>query len=169
MYKAQELKDGTYFPGDGELVNVEDYQVSGINKGIACEGKLFQRGYWVSLGGYETIVSSPAAHSELLLDIADAYRLLALRESCYVGIWHEGDKVYFDLSEYIGTRTQAIQLGKARNQLAIWDIAAGEAISLKEVPFIAQVGPYTGISGISQASANDLAQGRRLRNDINGY
>lgn len=148
------IKDGTFYPGDGEL--------------ISCEGK-FDGGYWVSLSGYETRIASEAISDTLLFDVVEAYRLLALEQSCFVGIWQHEGNVYFDLSEYYSSRVQAIGLGKARGQLAIWDIAKGEAISLASLPHVYEHGKFTGISSLSADNAKSLAIGASLRASANDF
>ena len=148
------IKNGTFYPGEGEL--------------IPCEGK-FDGGYWVSLAGYETRVSQDAISETLLFDIVEAYRLLALEQSCFVGIWQDAGHVYFDLSEYYASRVQAIGLGKARGQLAIWDIAKGEAISLEKLPHTYEHGKFVGISSLSADNAKALAIGASLRATANDF
>lgn len=148
------IKDGTFYPGDGEL--------------ISCEGK-FDGGFWVSLAGYETRIAQEAISETLLFDVVEAYRLLALEQTCFVGIWQDAGYVYFDLSEYYASRVQAIGLGKARNQLAIWDIAKSEAISLESLPHTYEHGKFVGISGISAENAKALAVGASLRASANDF
>lgn len=49
----------------------------------------------------------------------------------YLGIWvdHNG-MAFLDVSERINGRAMAERLGRARNQLAIWDLAAQKEITL---------------------------------------
>jgi len=96
------IQDGTYYPSDGELKPVQD----------------IAKGYWVSFGGYETRINADAVSEDLLLDIAEAYRLLALEQCAFVGIWQDEGSVYFDISEYVPDLVRAVNLGKARNQKA---------------------------------------------------
>lgn len=46
-----------------------------------------------------------------------------------LGIWIDGGKAYIDISEHIATKREAMKLGKARNQLSIWNWKASEAIA----------------------------------------
>ena len=58
-------------------------------------------------------------------------------ESSFVGTWMDqdahgerGGTVYIDAVRYIRSRDEAIAFGIAQHQIAIWDFAAGEAITL---------------------------------------
>jgi hypothetical protein len=50
----------------------------------------------------------------------------------YLGLWHNtnggADEVHIDIVERIGSRTEAIQAGRARNQISIWDLNRSEEI-----------------------------------------
>jgi hypothetical protein len=59
-------------------------------------------------------------------------------EASFVGTWADGDThdlstvVYLDAVRYIRNRDEAIAFGVAQRQLAIWDFAAGESITLPQ-------------------------------------
>lgn len=65
---------------------------------------------------------------------ADSFRntIPVNRDGVYLGTWidTETDTVYFDASEHFTDRTEAMRVGRLRNELAIWDIANGEEIRL---------------------------------------
>lgn len=45
-----------------------------------------------------------------------------------VGSWREGEKIYYDPSEVIMDRDEALKRAKERNQLAIYDFAKKETV-----------------------------------------
>jgi hypothetical protein len=53
-------------------------------------------------------------------------------DSTYVGSWVDNDLVYFDGCDIRLNKEEAIQLGKFYNQIAIYDISAGEEIRLED-------------------------------------
>lgn len=95
-----------------------------INTG-ACN---LDHGYMASRYGCETISET------LNLDIIIAYikyRASELAElDAYLGIWYKNDQWYLDVSEHFLNRNMAIKYGKKNKQLAIWDCANCEEITL---------------------------------------
>lgn len=55
--------------------------------------------------------------------------LKACNGSEFVGVWVDGGKVFIDLSEWIENRAEAMQAGRERSQLAIFEWATGECIA----------------------------------------
>lgn len=50
--------------------------------------------------------------------------------NAYVGTWvHEGN-VHIDGSQWVGDREQALELARARGELAVWDCKAGQEVTL---------------------------------------
>lgn len=146
------MKDGTYEPLAGELFEVQK-----------------QFGYWVSLKGFETRLNLFATHEpHIINDIAESYRLLALREKAYVGIWRTDTHVYFDLSEHFTNLKQAMIAAKQRNQKAIWDCANGIALIVPN-DFIAENGKYRAIDSLSQERAQRSADLMAMKREKNGF
>ncbi|MFT2017746.1 hypothetical protein ACMA1D_18180 [Streptomyces sp. 796.1] len=87
-------------------------------------------GFMVSLAGSErTFPVSRFTANELSEYVRDyAYR--AAEESLFYGAWIDGGLVYLDLSVNVQDRSQAIALGRLESQLAIFDVANSEVISL---------------------------------------
>lgn len=48
----------------------------------------------------------------------------------YIGTWDNGSTVDVDVSEWFGSMAVALEVGRARGEVAIWDVAAGEEIYL---------------------------------------
>ena len=47
----------------------------------------------------------------------------------FVGTWIDEGTVYIDAVAYVRDRAEALAMGRAANQIAVWDFAAGEAVS----------------------------------------
>lgn len=60
------------------------------------------------------------------------------RTSKFYGVWVDGetDKVYFDAVTHMDYEKYAIQLAKARNEIAIWDIANSQEIRVEGNPHL---------------------------------
>jgi hypothetical protein len=86
--------------------------------------------YFVSLPSHEY----PCCPDRLLLDITTWCNSGAVEEACqagvYIGLWWEGDTCYLDLTEVINGEQEAIRIGKARKQQAIFHIASQTCIDL---------------------------------------
>lgn len=78
-------------------------------------------------------------HVEVLHDVAQvadtlewfAHKHADILEShvTFLGTWIDGGRVYLDVSQHVVKREDALALGRARGELAIWDCAEGEEIS----------------------------------------
>jgi hypothetical protein len=78
----------------------------------------------------------------------------------YLGTWLNEGKVYLDVSENIMDRAEAIRLGQERNQLAIYDVVAGDSI---DTGGTGSVGKRSQYSSNQRYIRNDRQRGRRLR------
>lgn len=92
-------------------------------------------GYMVSVPGNEVIedeavLDRMGLSSALLCAYIDAREALLGLPHSYLGTWVGGGKLYLDVSVHVAELKDAIALGKTYNQWAIYDIAAGESISL---------------------------------------
>jgi hypothetical protein len=150
-----EIKSGTYIA-----------TASGI------EPAPFTKGFYVSLAGLETVISRNALSAELFEQVTSAYASLALQNDGLVGVWESDGDVYFDVSQHVEDRNDALQLGKDRNQKAIWDIGNGEEIRTDSGAFISTFTHngiiHQGISTHSAKVASDLARGSALK-ALNGF
>lgn len=64
--------------------------------------------------------------------IGDKFDVWYNSENAYLGLWYNSENSlwYIDISENIADLTEAIMLGKYRNQLAIWDCENDNEIKL---------------------------------------
>jgi hypothetical protein len=58
-------------------------------------------------------------------------RIAAMYNDCLIGLWIDNNKLYIDLSQVIHNREQALRAAKEREQLAIFDFATKQVISVK--------------------------------------
>lgn len=68
-----------------------------------------------------------------LRDYARTHRTALKAKNTYIGGWHnpEDGQVYLDVSTVVKSRDEAIRLGRANNQLAIYDLGKGETITIE--------------------------------------
>lgn len=88
-------------------------------------------GYMVALQGYELKVPVSEFFTGVVADYIGqhAQKLMANPALC-VGTWLNEGSVYLDLSENIPNREQALELGKERGQLAIFNLADMEEVTI---------------------------------------
>jgi hypothetical protein len=96
-------------------------------------------GYMVGIGqpGTRSLVTLPVyayptradrmAVSAAILDVATVARDVP---NGMVGTWVDEGLVYVEVSQWVAGRDEAIELGKAHSQRAIWDVKAGAEIPL---------------------------------------
>ena len=86
-------------------------------------------GFMVGVPGYGTTL--PLA-SFTLDDVAEwvtnTRRRIAAADATYLGAWVDGETVYLDVSQRFNDRGVALITASQREELAIWDIAAGAEI-----------------------------------------
>lgn len=46
----------------------------------------------------------------------------------FCGLWVENGKIYIDVSECVEDRTEALQIGRARSQISVFDWATGDCV-----------------------------------------
>ena len=91
-------------------------------------------GYAVSLEGFEVKVPvkgiSPPNLANLVNQLVAKVEGLADPSTHFVGMWIDKGNLYVDLSVLVEDKVQAVSKGIAQSQLAIWDFANDESISL---------------------------------------
>ena len=96
-----------------------------------------QTGYMVSVKGEEEVLDLPTTVDATTLVVSrisrKSFRIKAGRSGHYLGTWIDQGKLYLDRSVWVEDRAAALQMGRNNDQLAIWDCAAGAAISLAAV------------------------------------
>lgn len=82
-------------------------------------------GFWV--GG---VRPSLVVESASEIDRGDLGWFIGNTESRYFGVWTdmEDGKIYFDAVTHVDNREDAVNLGRERGEIAIWDIENGEEI-----------------------------------------
>ncbi|MCM1967768.1 hypothetical protein [Streptomyces sp. G1] len=87
-------------------------------------------GYMVSVAGSERMIPLGSFGPENLTDYFAEYGARVLGEGFFFGAWVDGGFVYLDLSMNLRDRSEAEVMGRLESQLAIYDIANGQVISL---------------------------------------
>lgn len=54
-------------------------------------------------------------------------------QTWYVGVWADGDKIYFDAVEWYQEEHTAAAIGRVRREIAIWDVARSRELRLAYV------------------------------------
>jgi phage head maturation protease len=97
-------------------------------------GKAPKDGYMVALTGHtvqfdKSLLDDPDKAADAIVDYIHFNRdLFSTNRELYVGGWIEGGKLWLEPSERIEGREDAIKAGKERDQIAIFDVAAGDVI-----------------------------------------
>lgn len=92
---------------EGGATLTSDLQNANLNKG-----------YMVSLKGYETVVDLTQADTVDLTELVNTVTGLG----AYLGAWIHGDNLYLDASINLDNKREAIKLAKKNDQLAIFDL-----------------------------------------------
>ena len=94
----------------------------------------FPDGYAVSLTGFETITPLEGLSATNFVNLAnDLVRKvdgLADPSTHFIGAWIEDGNLYIDLSVIIQDKDAALVKAKNADQLAIWDFANGESVTV---------------------------------------
>ncbi len=86
-------------------------------------------GYMVALQGYELQVPVSEFFTGIVADyIGEHAQKLMDNPSLCIGTWVNEGIVYLDLSENVGSRDKALELGRERNQLAIFNLETFEEV-----------------------------------------
>ena len=94
-----------------------------------------QTGFFVSLKGQGTVIDLKDFTSDSLFltinKLFMQYEIIYNKQ--FIGIWVDktNEKVYIDISVWIGDHDEAVRKGLIENQMAIWDIEKGQEIYLK--------------------------------------
>ncbi len=88
-------------------------------------------GYMVALQGYELQVPVEQFFTGIVADyIGQHAQKLMDNPALCLGTWVNEGTVYLDLSENIASRDKALELGKERNQLAIFNLETFEEVTV---------------------------------------
>ena len=129
--------DGRFTSGDGGVdwsKAAADVAAHGGGTFDPRTGESPKPGYQVAQTGAttqhpEAMLSDPKAIASAILDFRQANAAAFNADpTLKVGVWVQGGKVWMEPSENIGDRDRAVQAGRDRDQIAIWDNAAGKEI-----------------------------------------
>ncbi|MFG2228062.1 hypothetical protein [Streptomyces sp. NPDC048644] len=87
-------------------------------------------GYMVSIAGSERTFPVESFGPEVLAEYMADYAPRVANQGLFYGAWVDGGLVYLDLSLNVADRAEAEAMGRLESQLAIFDVANGEVISL---------------------------------------
>lgn len=89
-------------------------------------------GYLVAFGGQfgKALPKKQATALALANFIKKHYGQLVRGSGVYLGVWKDGEtgKVWFDLVECVRSEKEAVELGKQRKQIAVWNIAQAKEV-----------------------------------------
>ena len=100
---------------------------------MALDGTVPVTGYAVALPGLETVYTHTDDHDATAVRIrayVDAHRAELAQSDRYVGTWVDAGKLYVDTVRVIADRATAELEGILARQLAVFDLASGEEITL---------------------------------------
>ena len=88
-------------------------------------------GYMVALEGYELKVPVTEFFTGIVADyLGEHAQKLMNNPALCLGTWVNEGAVYLDLSENVASRDKALELGKERGQLAIFNIETFEEVTV---------------------------------------
>lgn len=92
-------------------------------------------GYVVGLHG----VSGPADTLDVRAWVESVRPEVAAKPAHYVGSWTHGGTLYLDVVRVIPELHEAVRVAHKHNQLAVWDLAAGEELWVVTRPEVVAV------------------------------
>ena len=103
------------------------------NGGLTLSKKLkvveFSRGFQASFKDFENIIS--IMDFKTFKKCLKFYKKLLKRcKNCFIGLWVENNKIYFDVSKYFYFEGQAVFFGVVNKQKAIFDWSTKESVYL---------------------------------------
>ena len=94
----------------------------------------FPDGYAVSVAGFETVTQlegmSARNFVNLANDLVKKVDGLADPSTHFIGAWVDGGNLYIDLSVHIQDKDAALVKASKADQLAIWDFATSESVTV---------------------------------------
>ncbi len=92
-------------------------------------------GYMVARAGHEERIPADAfTEDRLKRYVRDHFDTLTL-DNTYLGAWMSNGHVFLDVSEnVVSSRDEAVEIGRARGQLAIWDVLNSAEIDTTPAP-----------------------------------
>lgn len=101
----------------------------GITYNINTQETNPEHGYMVAIEGHEEC--HPYVDNEVLKGYVNKHSYFLAKDNYYLGIWWDGDKYVFDVSELFDNLELATVNAMARRQRALWDNANKNEIKIK--------------------------------------
>lgn len=110
----------------------EQAKIDGFTRAVPS-GEMPTTGYMVALEGHEETFPAEVFCAEMLVGyVARKFDVLTGSGEVYLGAWMSDGHVFLDVSENVVTSfANAVALGAARGQLAIWDVVNGAEVSVR--------------------------------------
>lgn len=89
---------------------------------VDSDGNSPDSGFMVAKENFESILPLHLVNNGLLATIVINYAKNLKSSSDYIGAWIDDNKVYFDISERFTDLQNALNVGRDRNQIAIFNI-----------------------------------------------
>lgn len=88
-------------------------------------------GYMVSTVGNEAVIPASVCSNKDWSNYYTTHR--PVKDEHYVGVWYnpDDDNFYFDVSQWVEDKQEALALGERNNQLAVYEIETGECIPVE--------------------------------------
>lgn len=86
------------------------------------------KGYMI--GGFGKELIFPSISEVIIPQVESWIEEHKLRKDQYYGVWIDSGKVYFDVSVNLQDKSQALKIGRVKNQKAIWDLNENKEIRL---------------------------------------
>ena len=96
---------------------------------VDTDGNLASDGYMVAKENFETVLPESLVTIELLTSLFNSYKAKLTSKADCIGAWLNEGKIYFDVSEKFNSLETALQIGRERNQLAIFNLGTFEEIT----------------------------------------
>lgn len=86
---------------------------------------------------HERVVTSPVGVADLIAYLVDVAHVLALPGRVFGG-WRDPqtDTVYLDVSAIVSDYSDAVSLARKANQVAVFDLAAGESVRVECAAYV---------------------------------
>ncbi|MFF3555342.1 hypothetical protein ACWD4V_16120 [Streptomyces tsukubensis] len=86
-------------------------------------------GFMVATPGHEKVIKNwNGSTAPIASFVAENILRVAVSDSLWFGSWMEGGDLYLDISENITDRGRALEIGRARGEISVWDCELGEVV-----------------------------------------
>lgn len=107
---------------------VETLKNGGLTLSSNLKAVEFSRGFQASFKDFEKVIYIDFETFKQVLK--DYKKLLRRFKNCFIGLWIDEGKIYFDISKYFNFEVHAVFFGVINEQKAIFDWSKKESIYL---------------------------------------